>query len=366
MSDTRKHEQAGQEIKATSPHSGDIGLEQPVHLFDKPLATAYSEKRIVIPENANAPELDHDDLTYDQMVLEELKNLEREEARIAELRKADPEKKTETAVNSNPFGRFVRTKFGKVVIGGTVLLAGTGITVGAVQAAQSGNDGQVPDEGTVGGSEVVTGGTTEIEQIAEKVTQRPELGSPEYDALFEELEIPYIEGQPAVEVIQKALEVSIAYQKLGYTDGPMTFDEQTQYAIENNITERQATLESIRDNLDLGYFDRGALPALLGPDYQDTPFGQEAAQRFVDVKNSTMPIFLSGVYGNNFSVTITEPNILYETATEIAAKPVAYNALGSAENPNSTVGDLYLTVITDEDGSRRWIRTGFSADAPGL
>ena len=297
-----------------------------------------------------------DNLSEDELVAEEHRNILKEEQRIADLRKSEKSIKQhdQTATtNSSPTLMFMQSTVGKVVIGGVIV---TGIAAGAAIAFSG--DNTPPEEAPTSAVEAPTQTMTEIVQA--RIDARPEPGSPEYYDQFSEMEIPYIEGQSHSEVIDSYIKSLDIYDSLGYEDAPKTFDEQTQWAIDNSIPGRQDTLYSIVDNLELDYFQEGAGLALFGADGQNSEYARVVLGRLLVQKRDNLSVILAGLKQPDETASKVSETILAENETNIVATYIGYSSTASADKPNYNTG-FHLQVFEDSNGKKTWVLIGDSS-----
>ncbi|MCC6269775.1 MAG: hypothetical protein IT190_00690, partial [Microbacteriaceae bacterium] len=90
----------------------------------------------------------------------------------------------------------VETKTGKIILAATLFGLGSSALAGCSENVSA------SPEPSVSHSETVKEKTID-QKIQEKIAERPKEGTPEYEAIFAPMIIPYVEGQPPEEVVQE-------------------------------------------------------------------------------------------------------------------------------------------------------------------
>lgn len=145
-----------------------------------------------------------------------------------------------------------------------------------------------------------------FEQVAYNVENRPQPGSPEYEALqTERYVIPYVEGQPAEEVVDRLAQSLLNWTEAGLVDGPKNEAESLDWVLNADGQSRNDLIAA----LDLPYHDRMAASGLIGPEYDSTDFGRSAVVSFGEVHSSRILGIYSGAIDPNNGIEVLDAGI---------------------------------------------------------
>lgn len=180
------------------------------------------------------------------------------------------------------------------------------------------------------------------ETLEQNIANRPEVGTPEYDALVTDvLRIPYVQGQDPNEVI-KELQISVnKYLDMGYADAP-----QTQEEIVSLMIEESKAIQDIADELNPEYFEAGAKKAWFNG--TDSNYGNALIAESAPYKQSHIMALLFNKISPNAKISSIKSDIRYSDATEIIGTSSA--TFEGSSDPSELSFDLKATD-TDDDGS---------------
>jgi hypothetical protein len=197
-----------------------------------------------------------------------------------------------------------------------VLLVGAGV---ALSSVGSGHTQAPEDKPSTSGEKPST--LTQTEKTQANIDARPEIGSDEYKALFKNVAIPYVEGQPHEEVVAENMNAIDAFYDLGYSDAPHTREEKLQWSIENGTASKEDTYAGIIQQLDLGYFNEGLGETYFGPDWKSNSFAVDLIDYLQKKHELAMMYYLTGQDNVESTIKLDDAGITQEKDTSRAESP---------------------------------------------
>lgn len=198
---------------------------------------------------------------------------------------------------------------------------------------------------------------SQTERIQDIVDARPKQGSEEYNKMFESLRIPYIEGQKPEDVLLAFMKSVDTWTKIAYDDlSQISYDDQTNWAIENMTASREATVEGIVEQADIEYYTSGAAEAIWGP-AKNTEFGQMTIRNFEELRKQFIVeamLLNDPISTEEFLVSAS----VDATPTDIHATFTGYNGNRDSSNPTFNNYPAHLQKTMNEDGSYSWYLVG--------
>jgi len=248
------------------------------------------------------------------------------------------------------------------------------LTLTSCSAGTSASEGSSPEAtssiSAMDPSETAPAVVNQTEALQARIDQRPEKGSVEYVKLFESLNVPYVEGQSPEEVVAEFEKMYIAAAQIEASDvAPMTFDDVTQWAIENKTASTTDTANGLVGALQTDYYDVGVANALYGYNAVRSEFAKNTLPRI----QATFATNIAGAMERNTTVDpeayhMITPGIVSGIGgpKDIYANPIGYtdNVGGTEANPNVTAS-LHLRAEESSPGVIRWYMVNNANDSNG-
>lgn len=202
---------------------------------------------------------------------------------------------------------------------------------------------------------------SEQEQIEAAIAARPVEGTPEYEAFFADYSIPYVEGQPAEEVLAAFDTVIDKWITSGYSDGPQNEEELQDWLKEQHSNGTSKSVEDIADELELNYYDNGIANEVIGEGALDTPWGQQIVLTEGDnpgiatLHQNRIIGMIIGDIPKNATITTTGVDVDFNSPTEIRGTTTA--TIGGVDG----FGGSYYLQAWDSNGDQvfdQWLYKG--------
>jgi hypothetical protein len=279
----------------------------------------------------------------------------------AGLRDRDGLRKPE-AQPTQPSTREKMSRGKKIGLAVTGALAGAGIITAAVLAGGAGatsNSPRGPEEGT--GTDTAEGGTgTEVVdgnldlqgQMEAAIQARPEQGTPEYDALFENIKLPDASvTDPATIIDAYATSVLIELPKLVIKDAPGggADDAATDWVFEGDGRSIDALVEELHPE----YFLDGAMDNLYGEDWDTNATNVDTANNIIlpQIKRTASFILGDDIDNTGLRYETTDYGLQGATNDVILANPVGDIIYSDSSRQSATGWEKFIV----RDG--QWVAT---------
>jgi len=193
-----------------------------------------------------------------------------------------------------------------------------------------------------GSSETVTA-TTEKGKLEQNVANRPEVGTPEYEALMTELfSIPYVEGQAPEDVLLRTATSFNNLLESGYKDAPQTQEAATEWVLE---TERSVN-DMVATDLKLDYYVDGFGDQAFMPNWQSDPYVSEVMANFKPIHDTRVAALIMNEIDPRPDVALGTINFLEASSTDIRS---VYSSVFAGTSDSAGERSVHLQA-TDEDG----------------
>ncbi|TQO19616.1 hypothetical protein FB472_1184 [Rhodoglobus vestalii] len=200
--------------------------------------------------------------------------------------------------------------------------------------------------------------TNQTEAIQDLINARPEIGSSEYMELFKDIKVPYVEGQSPEDVVYAFSVLRSELAELQFREiANMSFDDQVQWAVENDTETSEDTALGIIKQLNLSYYDIGYGNTLYGPD----AVRSEYAEATLPTNQAIVVEMISYAIQKNLTtlspsaLVLTETGIRSSSETDIYTRPLGYNPeLGATADDLNYGASMHLKVVKKSESETNW------------